>query len=246
MECNAKRNKPYFFDAPIRIILLSRFEISCCCGLDFPSPRVRKIRNGLLSKVPWRLWKAGTRLWRTSRRRRNPPLCRRPASNFANDSVLPLDLGKVTFVTFGQDFGEKGTVFELFSCVFGNPRLTIAAVKPVTRVLLAGWSALSTRENTELARASAQPLQQPNPTRNAGARLSCRTQIPYGGAFPARRGMPWEPRMRHRRPRLRHQIQTSRKERVIRYEHRNDLHASRFRQDGRRHRCRRRAGCRRC
>ena len=64
MECNAKRNRPYFFDAPIRIILLSRFEISCCCGLDFPLLRVRKIRNSLLSKVPWRLWKAGTRLWR--------------------------------------------------------------------------------------------------------------------------------------------------------------------------------------
>ena len=42
MECNAKRNGPYFFDAPIRIILLSRFEIACCCGSDFPSLRVRK------------------------------------------------------------------------------------------------------------------------------------------------------------------------------------------------------------
>ena len=133
-ERNAKRNRPYFFDAPIRIILLSRFEIACCCGSDFPSLRVRKIRNSLLSRVPWRLWKAGTRLWRASRRRRNPPLCRRPASNFANGGVLPLDLGKVTFVTFGQDFSEKGTVFELFSCVFGNPRHTISLVESVIRV----------------------------------------------------------------------------------------------------------------
>ena len=133
-ERNAKRNRPYFFDAPIRIILLSRFEIACCCGSDFPSLRVRKIRNSLLSKVPWRLWKAGTRLWRASRRRRNPSLCRHPASNFASGGVLPLDLGKVTFVTFGQDFGEKGTVFELFSCVFGNPRHTISPVESVIRV----------------------------------------------------------------------------------------------------------------
>ncbi len=230
------------------------FELFCCPDLKFPvaagwtfrclgfgksgTACCRRCRGAYGKRVPG----CGD----ASRRRRNPPLCRRPASNFANGSVLPLDLGKVTFVTFGQDFGEKGTVFELFSCNFGNPRLTIAAVKPVARVLLAGWSALSTRANTELARASAQPLQQPDPSRNAGARLSCRTQIPYDGAFPVRRGMPWEPRMRHRRPRLHHQIQTSRKERVIRYEHRNDLHASRFRQDGRRHRCRRRAGCRRC
>lgn len=134
MECNAKRNRPYFFDAPIRIILLSRFEISCCCGSDFLLLRVRKIRNSLLSKVPWRLWKAGARLRRASRRRRNSPLCRRPASNFANDGVLPLDLGKVTFVTFGQDFGEKGTVFELFSCVLGNPRHTISPVESVILV----------------------------------------------------------------------------------------------------------------
>lgn len=133
-ERNAKRNRPYFFDAPIRIILLSRFEIACCCGSDFPLLRVRKNWNSLLSKVPWRLWKAGARLWRASRRRRDPPLCRRPASNFANGSVLPLDLGKVTFVTFGQDFGEKGTVFELFSCVFGNPRHTISLVESVIRV----------------------------------------------------------------------------------------------------------------
>ena len=134
MECNAKRNRPYFFDAPIRIILLSRFEISCCCGLDFPSLRVRKIRNSLLRKLAWRLWKAGARLRRASRRRRNSPRCRRPASNFANDGVLPLDLGKVTFVTFGQDFGEKGTVFELFSCVLGKPRHTISPVESVIRV----------------------------------------------------------------------------------------------------------------
>ena len=134
MECNAKRNRPYFFDAPIRIIPLSRFEISCCCGSDFPLLRVRKIQNSLLSKVPWRLWKAGTRLWDASRRRRNSPLCRRPASNFASDGVLPLDLGKVTFVTFGQDFGEKGTVFDFFSCVLGNPRHTISPVESVIRV----------------------------------------------------------------------------------------------------------------
>ena len=134
MECNAKRNRPYFFDAPIRIILLSRFEISCCCGLDFPSLRVRKIRNSLLHKLAWRLWKAGARLWRASCRRRNPPLCRRPASNFASGGVLPLDLGKVTFVTFGQDFGKKGTVFELFSCVLGNPRHTISPVESVILV----------------------------------------------------------------------------------------------------------------
>ena len=133
-ERNAKRNRPYFFDAPIRIILLSRFEIACCCGSDFPLLRVRKIRNSLLRKLAWRLWKAGARLWRASRRRRDPPLCRRPASNFASDGVLPLDLGKVTFVTFGQDFGEKGTVFELFSCVFGNPRHTISLVESVIRV----------------------------------------------------------------------------------------------------------------
>lgn len=117
MECNAKRNRPYFFDAPIRIILLSRFEISCCCGLDFPSLRVRKIRNSLLRKLAWRLWKAGARLRRASRRRRNSPLCRRPASNFANDGVLPLDLGKVTFVTFGQDFAKKEP-FSNFFLVF--------------------------------------------------------------------------------------------------------------------------------
>ena len=138
MECNAKRNRPYFFDAPIRIILLSSFGISCCCGLDFPSLRVRKIRNSLLRKLAWRLWKAGAwagaRLWRASRRRRNSPLCRRPASNFASDGVLPLDLGKVTFVTFGQDFGKKGTVFELFSCVLGKPRHTISPVESVIRV----------------------------------------------------------------------------------------------------------------
>ena len=134
MECNAKRNRPYFFDAPIRIILLSRFEISCCCGLDFPSLKVWKIRNSLLRKLAWRLWKADARLRRASRRRRNSPLCRRPASNFANDGVLPLDLGKVTFVTFGQDFGEKGIVFELFSCVLGNPRHTISPVESVTLV----------------------------------------------------------------------------------------------------------------
>lgn len=134
MECNAKRNRPYFFDAPIRIILLSRFEISCCCGLDFPSLRVRKIRNSLLRKLAWRLWKAGARLRRASRRRRNSPLCRRPASNFANDGVLPLDLGKVTFVTFGQDFGEKGSDFELFSCVLSNPRHTIWFVESVILV----------------------------------------------------------------------------------------------------------------
>lgn len=134
MECNAKRNRPYFFDAPIRIILLSRFEISCCCGLDSPSLRVRKIRNSLLSKVPWRLWTASARLWRASRRRRNSPLCRRPASNFASDGVLPLDLGKVTFVTFVQDFGEKGSDVELFSCVLGNPRHTISPVESVIRV----------------------------------------------------------------------------------------------------------------
>lgn len=134
MECNAKRNRPYFFDAPIRIILLSRFEISCCCGLDFPSLRVRKIRNSLLRKLAWRLWKAGARLWRASCRRRNPPLCRRPASNFASGGVLPLDLGKVTFVTFGQDFGEKGSDVELFSCVLGNPRHTISPVESVIRV----------------------------------------------------------------------------------------------------------------
>lgn len=134
MECNAKRNRPYFFDAPIRIILLSRFEISCCCGLDFPSLRVRKIRNSLLRKLAWRLWKAGARLWRASCRRWNPPLCRRPASNFASGGVLPLDLGKVTFVTFGQDFGKKGTVFELFSCVLGNPRHTISPVESVILV----------------------------------------------------------------------------------------------------------------
>ena len=134
MECNAKRNRPYFFDAPIRIILLSRFEISCCCGLDFPSLRVRKIWNSLLRKLAWRLWKAGARLWRASCRRRNPPLCRRRASNFASGGVLPLDLGKVTFVTFGQDFGKKGTVFELFSCVLGNPRHTISPVESVILV----------------------------------------------------------------------------------------------------------------
>lgn len=133
-ERNAKRNRPYFFDAPIRIILLSRFEIACCCGSDFPLLRVRKIRNSLLSKVSWRLWKAGARLWRASRRRRDPPLCRRSASNFASDGVLPLDLGKVTFVTFGQVFSEKGTVFELFSCIFGNPRHTISPVESVIRV----------------------------------------------------------------------------------------------------------------
>lgn len=118
MEYNAKCNRPYVFDAPIRIILLSRFEISCCSGLDFPSLRVRKIRNSLLRKLAWRLWKAGawagTRLWRASRRRRNSPLCRRPASNFASDGVLPLDLGKVTFVTFVQDFGEKEAMSNFF------------------------------------------------------------------------------------------------------------------------------------
>ena len=134
MECNAKRNRPYFFDAPIRIILLSRFEISCCCGLDFPSLKVRKIRNSLLRKLAWRLWKAGARLWRASCRRRNSPLCRRPVLNFANGGVLPLDLGKVTFVTFGQDFGEKGIVFELFSCVLGKPRHTISPVESVILV----------------------------------------------------------------------------------------------------------------
>ena len=94
---------------------------------------------------------------------------------------IPLCPG-VTYVILGEDFVEKGTHFKLFSCNFGNPRLTITTVKPVTRVLLTGWSALSTRANAELTRASAQPLQQPNSSRNAGARLSCRTQIPHGGA----------------------------------------------------------------
>ena len=87
----------------------------------------------------------------------------------------------MTFVTFGEDFAEKGTSFELFSCNLGNLRLTIASVKPVIRVLLAGRSAPPTWGYAEHARGGAQPLQQPTPTRNAGARLSCHTQIPHGG-----------------------------------------------------------------
>ena len=133
-ERNAKRNRPYFFDAP--------FELFCCPDLKLPVAAGRIFRClgfGKSGTVCCRRCRGayGKRVLGcgdASRRRRNPPLCRRPASNFANGSVLPLDLGKVTFVTFGQDFGEKGTVFELFSCVFGNPRHTISPVESVIRV----------------------------------------------------------------------------------------------------------------
>lgn len=133
-ERNAKRNRPCFFDAPFELFCCPDLKIPVAAGWDFPSLKVRKIRNSLLRKLAWRLWESGRPATAASRRRRNSPLCRRPASNFANDGVLPLDLGKVTFVTFGQDFGEKGTVFELFSCVFGNPRHTISLVESVIRV----------------------------------------------------------------------------------------------------------------
>ena len=130
-ERNAKRNRPYFFDAP--------FELFCCPDLKLPVAAGRIFRRLGFGKSGIACCRRcrgayGKRVPGCGGRRAGGGIRRRPASNFANGSVLPLDLGKVTFVTFGQDFGEKGTVFELFSCVFGNPRHTISPVESVIRV----------------------------------------------------------------------------------------------------------------
>lgn len=133
-ERNAKRNRPYFFDAP--------FELFCCPDLKLPVAAGRIFRHLGFGK-------SGTACCRRCRgaygKRARGCGGHRAGGGIRRFAVvlhrisrmaafLTLDLGKVTFVTFGQDFGEKGTVLELFSCVFGNPRHTISPVESVIRV----------------------------------------------------------------------------------------------------------------
>ena len=102
------------------------FELFCCPDLKFPVAAIRVFRRSGFGKSETaccvrcrgaygkRVPGCGTRRAGGGIRRFAVVLHR----ILRMAAFLPLDLGKVTFVTFGQDFGKKGTVFERFFLVF--------------------------------------------------------------------------------------------------------------------------------